>query len=166
VTAAVRLFDSGPLRLLPAAVREPRRAWLAILVGGALTLSGSLLLSSAASLLAPTLGKPDFPLRGAMAFGSLVLFAPLVETLIMAAVLSLLARFLSPTVAVLSSAALWGVAHSLQASVWGLVIWWPFVIFSTLYMVWRERSTWAAIGVVAATHALQNLVPGWTIAFA
>jgi len=160
-----QLFDSGPLRLLPAAVREPRRAWLAIPVGAALTLSGSLLLSWAASTIAPTLAKPDFPVRGATTFGLLVLFAPLVETLIMAAVLSLLARFLSPTATVLSSAALWGVAHSLQAPVWGLVVWWPFVIFSTLYMVWRERSVLAAIGVAAATHALQNLVPGWTIAF-
>ena len=160
-----QLFDSGPLRLLPAAVREPRRAWLAIPVGAALTLSGSLLLSWAASTIAPTLAKPDFPVRGATAFGLLVLFAPLVETLIMAAVLSLLARFLSPTATVLSSAALWGVAHSLQAPVWGLVVWWPFIIFSTLYMVWRERGVIAAIGVATATHALQNLVPGWTIAF-
>ncbi len=166
MTAAVRLFDSGPLRLLPAVLREPRRAWLAILVGAALTLSGSLILSWAASTFAPTLAKPDFPSRGPMAFGLLVLFAPLVETLIMAGVLSLLARFLSPTLAVLGSAALWGVAHSLQAIVWGLVVWWPFLIFSTLYLVWRERGTATAIGVAAATHALQNLVPGWTIAFA
>ena len=166
MTAAVRLFDSGPLRLLPAAVREPRRAWLAIPVGAALTLSGSLLLSWTASTIAPTLAKPDFPMRGLPAFGLLVLFAPIVETLIMAIVLSLLARFFSPTVTVLGSAALWGVAHSLQAPVWGLVVWWPFVIFSTLYMVWRERGVVAAIGVAAATHALQNLVPGWTIAFA
>ena len=163
--AAVRLFDSGPLRLLPAALRDPRRAWLAIPVGAALTLSGSLFLSWAASTIAPELAKPDFPARGAIAFGALVLFAPVVETLIMAALLGLLARFLTPTATVLTSAALWGVAHSLQAPVWGLVVWWPFVIFSTLYMVWRQRSVVAALGVAAATHALQNLVPGWTIAF-
>ena len=166
MTVAVRLFDSGPLRFLPEAIREPRRAWLAILIGAALTLSGSLLLSWAVSSIAPTLAKPDFPSRGPTAFGLLVLFAPLVETLIMAIVLSLLGRFLTPTLAVLSSAALWGGAHSLQATVWGLVVWWPFVIFSTLYMVWRERSVLAAIGVATATHLLQNLVPGWTIAFA
>ena len=163
--AAVRLFDSGPLRLLPAALREPRRAWLAIPVGGALTLSGSLLLSWLASVIAPALAKPDFPLRGPVAFGALVLFAPVVETLIMAALLSLLARFLSPTATVLSSAALWGIVHSLQASAWGFVVLWPLVIFSTLYMVWRERSVPAALAVVAATHALQNLAPGWAIAF-
>jgi len=165
VIAAVRLFDSGPLRLLPAAVREPRRAWLAILVGAALSLSGSLILSWLASMIAPSLAKPDFPLRGPMAFGALVLFAPVVETLIMAVLLSLLARVLGPTPAVLASAALWGVAHSLQTPVWGLVVWWPFVIFSTLYMVWRQRSVAAALAVAAATHALQNLAPAWAIAF-
>ncbi len=104
-------------------------------------------------------------MRGPVAFLLLFAFAPLVETLIMAAVLSLLAHFLSPTPAVLLSAALWGIAHSLQAAAWGLVIWWPFVIFSTLYMVWRERSIMAALGVATATHALQNLLPALTIAF-
>jgi len=165
MTTAVRLFDSGPLRLLPAALREPRRAWLAILIGVALTLSGSLLLSWLATMIAPTLAKPEFPMRGPIAFLLLILFAPLVETLIMAGVLSLLARFLTPTLAVLASALLWGIAHSLQAAVWGLVIWWPFLIFSTLYMVWRERSVWAALGVVTATHALQNLGPALLIAY-
>ncbi len=165
MSAAVRLFDSGPLRLLPAPLREPRRAWLAILVGASLTVSGSLILSGLATMVAPTLAKPEFPMRGPVAFLLLILFAPLVETLIMAGVLSLLARFLTPTHAVLASALLWGIAHSLQAAVWGLVIWWPFLIFSTLYMVWRERSVWAALGVVTTTHALQNLLPALAIAF-
>jgi membrane protease YdiL (CAAX protease family) len=104
-------------------------------------------------------------MRGSVAFLLLFAFAPFVETLIMAALLTVLARFMSPTFAVLISAALWGIAHSLQAAVWGLVIWWPFVIFSTLYMVWRERSVVAALGVATATHALQNLLPALKIAF-
>ena len=162
---AAGLFDSGPLRFLPAALREPRRAWLAILIGAALTLAGSLALSAIATHVTPTLEKPDFALKGPLAFWLLFAFAPLVETLIMAAVLSLLIRFLSPTNAVLVSALLWGLAHSSQAAAWGLVIWWPFVIFSTLYLVWRERSVWAALGVATATHALQNLLPALKIAF-
>jgi len=40
-----------------------------------------------------------------------------------------------------------------------------FLIFSTLYMVWRERSVWAALGVVTTTHALQNLGPALLIAY-
>ncbi len=163
--AAVGLFDGGPLRLLPAAIREPRRAWLAIPVGAALSLAGSLVLSAIATIFAPALATPDFPMGGTTVFLLLFLFAPLVETLIMAAVLSILARFMSPTAAVLASAGLWGIAHSLQAAAWGLVIWWPFVIFSTLYMTWRERSVWAALGVASATHALQNLLPALKIAF-
>ena len=165
IPAAVGSFENGPLRLLPAAVRQPRRAWLAILVGAALTLAGSLALSSLANLFAPSLATPDFPKRGLTVFLLLFLFAPLVETLVMAIVLTVLARFLTPTLAVFASAALWGVAHSLQAAAWGLVIWWPFVIFSTLYMVWRERSVAAGIGVAAATHALQNLLPALMVAF-
>jgi len=159
VAAAARLFDSGPLRFLPAALREPRRAWLAILVGWLLSFGGSLFLSWAAQGLAPDLGKPEFPLSGAIAFLLLTIFAPVTETLIMAAILAMLTRVLPATVAILVSALLWGIAHSLQAPVWGLVIWWPFLIFSTLYIVWRQRGTWVAIGVSASTHALQNLAP-------
>ncbi len=162
---AARLFETGPLRFLPAALREPRRVWLAILVGFLLSFCGSIFLSWAAQGLAPALGKPEFPMSGVTAFLLLVVFAPLIETLIMAAILALLTRFLPATAAVLFSALLWGIAHSLQAAAWGLVIWWPFVIFSTLYLVWRERSVWAAIGVATATHALQNLLPAIKIAF-
>lgn len=154
---AVGLFDSGPLRLLPSAVREPRRAWLAILIGAALTLAGSLALSWMATSVAPALARPDFPMKGPVAFLLLFAFAPFVETLIMAAVLSLLARFLSPTLAVLLSAALWGIAHSLQAAAWGLVIWWPFLIFSTLFVTWSRRSLLAAFAMAAAVHGLHNL---------
>ena len=95
----------------------------------------------------------------------LVLFAPLVETLIMAALLTGLALIVSPTAAVLITALMAGLVHSYVAAAWGLVIWWPFVIFSTLYMVWRERSVIAALGVATATHALQNLLPALKIAF-
>ena len=165
MTVAVRLFDGGPLRFLPESLREPRRAWLSIMVGVALTVSGSLILSWIASQVAPSLAKPDFPMRGATAFILLVVFAPVVETLIMAAVLSILARFVSETTAVLSSALLWGIAHSLQAAVWGLVIWWPFLIFSALFMVWRQRGFLAGLGVAATSHALQNLVPAIVIAY-
>lgn len=122
-------------------------------------------MAAVATWIAPTLATPAFPQRGLVAFLLLVAFAPFVETLIMAAVLTVLVRFLSPTLAVMASAALWGIAHSLQAAAWGLIIWWPFVIFSTLYLVWRERSVMAAIGVVTATHALQNLYPALMIAF-
>ena len=154
-----RLFDTGLLRLLPLPLREPRQLWLSIIVGWALSFGGSVLLSAAAQALAPDLGTPDFPMSGVPALLLLAVFAPVVETLIMALVLSLLTRFLSATASILVSALLWGIAHSLQAPVWGLIVWWPFLIFSTLFVVWRQRGLWAGIGVAAATHALQNLIP-------
>ena len=157
--ATALMLDSGPLRFLPAALREPRRAWLAILTGWALSFAGSILLSWAVQGLAPGLGKPSFPMTGLPIFLMLTVFAPLVETLIMAGVLAILARFMPAAAAILASAILWGIAHSLQAPVWGLIIWWPFLIFSTLYMVWRQRGVWAGIAVAATTHALQNLGP-------
>ena len=100
-----------------------------------------------------------------MALFLLVAFAPLLETLIMAGFLALFLRFLPPAGAILLSAAGWGVAHSLEALGWGLVIWWPFLIFSTLFVVWRQRGFWAGFGVAAATHALQNLGPALKVAF-
>ena len=73
--------------------------------------------------------------------------------------LALLVRLTSPTAAVVVSAAGWGIAHSTAAPGWGLVIWWPFVIFSTLFLTWRKRSTLAAIGMATAAHAAHNLLP-------
>jgi hypothetical protein len=163
--APVRLLDDSFLRFLPAPLREPRRAWLAILIGWALSIIGSLALAALSKAIAPALPTPEFPMKGPIAFFLLVVFAPLLETLIMAGFLSLFLRFLPPAAAILLSAAGWGVAHSLEAIGWGLVIWWPFLIFSTLFVVWRQRGFWAGIGVAAAAHALQNVGPAWVVAF-
>ena len=164
-SAPARLFDDSFLKLLPSPLREPRRAWLAILTGWALSIIGSLALAALAKVAAPQLPAPEFPLKGPVALFLLVAFAPFVETLIMAGFLSLFLRFLPPAAAILLSAAGWGVAHSLEALGWGLVIWWPFLIFSTLFVVWRQQGFWAGVGVAAATHALQNLGPGLVVAF-
>jgi hypothetical protein len=161
-----RLFDDNFLRFLPSPLREPRRAWLAILIGWALSLSGSLILSTLWKFVAPELPLPDMSkFRGVPGFLALDVFAPFFETLIMAGFLSLFLRFVPPAAAILLSAAGWGIAHSLEAASWGLVIVWPFLIFSTLYVVWRPRGFWTAVGVVAATHMLHNFYPSWVVAF-
>lgn len=165
VQPPVRLFDESFLKFLPAQLREPRRAWLAIPVGWALSILGSLALAAVFSALMPQLKGPEFPMKGWGALFALVLFAPFFETLIMAGLIWLFERILPTTGAIAASAVLWGIFHSTQALGWGLVIWWPFLIFSTLYVVWRERGFWAGIGVAATTHALQNLGPGLVIAF-
>lgn len=150
---------SRPLAFLPNTLFEPRKPWLTIAVAWACAFFGSLLLSALASQLVPDAG-PEFPevAPGLLLF-LLVVFAPVVETLIMGAVLLVLNRLLGFLPAVLLSAAGWGVAHSLQAPAWGLVIWWPFLIFSIVFLTWRRRSLAAAFGLPMVIHGLQNLGP-------
>ncbi|MEQ7872855.1 CPBP family glutamic-type intramembrane protease [Sphingomonas sp. ASV193] len=149
---------------LPAPLREPTSWWKSAGLGWALAFGGSLILSALVSRLFPSLGTPRFPVSGAYAFFLLVIFSPLVETLIMGGALLLLLRFLPPGAAIVVSAVGWGIAHSTAAPAWGLIIWWPFLILSTLFVAWRERGIGAAMGIAALTHALQNLVPGTFVA--
>jgi len=151
------------LSFLPKPILEARRPWLAILVGWLTTTIPSLALAFLVSRLFPALDQPEFQLPPAVALIAIVIISPLIETLIMAAVLSLLLRFVPAIVAILVSAAGWAIMHSLQASAWGLVIWWPFLIFSTLYVVWRQRSLKLAVAIPAAVHALNNLGPALLI---
>ena len=92
-------------------------------------------------------------------FVRLVVIAPLIETLIMAAAIEIMLLVLPPRFVVIASSVGWGIAHSYLAVAWGLVIWWPFLIFSTLYVTWRGQGRAIAIGIVFAVHALNNLGP-------
>ena len=148
-----------PVSWLPPPLLEARAPLRAILIGWLTAFLPSLVLGGAVSLLLPRMGQPEMAISSARMVALFVLFAPVIETLIMAGVLSLLLRFLPATVAVLVSAAGWGIAHSLAAPAWGLVVWWPFLIFSVLYVTWRKQSMLAALAIPAATHGLQNLVP-------
>jgi hypothetical protein len=162
----VRLFDDNLLRFLPAPIREPRQAWLAIPIAWLLSFLGSIALAGLVQWLAPDAQAVEIPKLPAWAiiFGFAV-FSPVVESILMGLGLKLLQRWLNPPAAILFSAAAWGVFHSLQVPVWGLAIWWPFLIFSTLFVVWEQRGFWTAVGVAAATHCLQNLGPSLAIAF-
>ena len=152
------------VRYLPAAIQEPRRPLIAILVGWALAFFPSLALSALTQLLLPQVEHPQFEItQGTILL--FVLFAPFVETLIMAAFLELMLRLkLPPALAIVLSAIGWGAAHSAAAPAWGLVIWWPFLIFSTLYVTWSKRSIAGAVLLVTAVHALQNLFPSLLLA--
>jgi hypothetical protein len=142
----------------------PRSALAAILVGWPLALLPSLALSVVVNALLPQVAGPSFNAKGQAVFALLVVFSPVLETLIMAGVLSVLLRLVSPTRAILASSVGWGIAHSLAAPSWGLVIWWPFLVFSTLFTVWRDRSLWLALAIPAAVHMLQNVGPAILVA--
>ena len=144
---------------LPGFLYEPRQPARAILLAWPLVTIPALGLAALWAWLLPGAETPVFEGDPKIEFFLVEVFAPLVESLIMAAVLELLLWFLPPAWAIGLSAIGWGVAHSIQAPTWGLVIWWPFLIFSTLYVTWRQRSKLGAVGIAAAVHALNNLIP-------
>jgi len=131
----------------------------------ACSLAGAMVLSAAATAAFPAVEGPEFQLRGWPFMIAVAVFAPLVETIILAATLEILRRLVRPWVAIALSAAGWGAAHSSATPMWGLVIWWPFVIFSLAYLVWRDRSLLAGAGIAFAVHAIQNAVAAVPNAF-
>ena len=154
-----------PVSFLPQALREPSRPLRALAVAWLTAFFPTLALGAAASTLLPNSSMPQFPQMDQYLFWLIVVGAPVLETMIMGAALILLTLFVSPTVAVLLSSAGWGIAHSTAAPAWGLVIWWPFLIFSTLFLTWRRRSLLAALAIAATAHALHNLLPALTLVF-
>jgi hypothetical protein len=145
---------------LPRALIEARRPIVAISTAWLLTFPISILLALLLAVFVPGSEQPKFPFQGFDLFWRLVIFAPALETLIMGVFLLILLQFLRPTAAVLITSLCAGLAHSYApngVAIWGLVIWWPFLIFSTLFVVWRERSLWAAFSMAALAHALHNL---------
>ena len=163
---ATAVFADGPLSLFPAPLREARRAWLALPLAWLFCIVPSLAFAYLVQNVAPQLDLPEFPVKGPVGFLALAVFAPIVETFILAACITLFRLVFSPTVTVFLSAIGWGVAHSLQASAWGFVVWWPFLIMSMLYIVWRQRGFWVAIAMPAAVHMLQNAGPAYQVTLA
>jgi hypothetical protein len=162
--ATAALGSDTPLKFLPRAIRVPRQPLRAIAIGWLTAFPASILLAVLGAWLMPNAPLPEFHLNGALVVFALVIFSPAAETLIMGAVLLLLLRFFPAAVAIAISAAGWGIAHSLEAPMWGLVIWWPFLVFSTLFVTWRDRSLWLAFLLPMCVHALQNLIPALMIA--
>ncbi len=154
-----------PLHYLPRAIRVPERPLRAIAVGWLTAFPASLLLAIVAAALLPQARQPQFDVSGAGAMVALVLFSPVVETLIMGAILLVLERIVPAAAAVAASAVGWGIAHSMVAPIWGMVIWWPFLVFSTLFVTWRSRSLPLAFAIPMSVHALQNLIPALLVAF-
>ncbi len=158
-------FEDGPLSLFPKVLREPRRAWLVIPLAWLACIVPSIGLAYVIQSVAPNLDLPEFPIKGHVGFLALAVFAPIVETFILAAMVAIFLLMFPPSVAVFLSAVSWGIAHSLQASAWGFVVWWPFLIMSMLYVVWRQRGLWLAILIPAAVHMLQNAGPAYQVAY-
>lgn len=146
-----------PLPLLPRFLFETDRSKARyVILLWLLAIVPSLALSGLVGLLAPQAEPPELATEGSVALVLIVVVAPLIETLIMGAVLLGLDKLMGPRLAVVASALLWAIAHSLSAPIWGLVVWWPFLLFSIAFLTWRKIGLLTAIAIVTAAHALQN----------
>ena len=133
-----------------------------------LSFAGAAAIAALLDAILPKLEQPDFSMffgKGFVTVFALAVATPLIETLILAVTCSIMLRFVRPELAILLSSLGWAVAHSYKAPVWGLVIFWPFIIFSTLYVVWKQRSLTAGITMPFAAHFLHNLYPSIAIGF-
>lgn len=89
---------------------------------------------------------------------SAVVFAPLVETLVLGGGLWLLSRLSHrPLFVAAASSVLWGCLHGASGLIWFFGTFWSFYVFSCSYLAWRPSSWWRAYAVAAAPHALINL---------
>ncbi|MHC4439586.1 MAG: hypothetical protein ACYS3S_19690, partial [Planctomycetota bacterium] len=83
---------------------------------------------------------PKFEGSGLYLLILLVIFGPLLETLLMSGGLWILSYITKRQVLLaIISAFIWAVLHSYYALPWGLVVIWPFFTFSCSYLAWRKR---------------------------
>lgn len=95
---------------------------------------------------------------------SAVVVGPLLESMLMAVVFAVLERLLPQRVSsghrmmllTLFSAFFWSVAHGLVAMGWGVVTFWPFVVFSFMFLRWERQGLTQGIAAAALVHALHN----------
>ena len=132
-------------------------AWRA----GLLALVPSLMISTVVVVALPG-QSPELRMNApaiVVVFGTLVL-SPWTETILMWPVLWGLQRFIAGrTQVAVASAIFWGLLHSLAAPTWGIVIAWPFFVFSVCFLAWGEKSRKRAIVATALTHTFQNVLP-------
>ncbi|MFC0676518.1 hypothetical protein ACFFGH_01465 [Lysobacter korlensis] len=156
------MTDAGAWpRIIPQAARANLALYGAL--AGAVSLFGSVLLATLAGAAADgagfadaTQGLPDWDANLLDLFG-LVVFAPLVETALLSALLAILGRFIRQRVWIATIAALvWGGLHGAVAPLWFFGTVWAFFVFAWSYLAWRPRSYWHAFAAAAIPHALQN----------
>lgn len=109
-------------------------------------------------------GWPEYPreMLPRLLLGVCVV-SPIVETFGLAVILWILRRLMTrtefvPWVAALLCAG----AHSLARPLWGIEIFWSFVIFSLCYLTWEKKSVLLGFWMTVILHALHNLVPTLT----
>lgn len=86
-----------------------------------------------------------------------VILAPIVETVLLAGVLTVLQAWIkSPTRAAIASGVLWGVVHGIISPIRFLGSVWAFIVFSLAYIAWRKVSVPRGLVAAAVPHVLGN----------
>lgn len=89
---------------------------------------------------------------------AVVMLAPLVETALMFPIIAILQRLLGTKWLIVAlSATLWALLHGLVNVGWGLITFWPFVVFSSAFLAWRRHGIWPTFAITASIHILHNL---------
>jgi membrane protease YdiL (CAAX protease family) len=136
--------------------------WIYILRTGLISLVPSIIIALILGLSGAITENtgPEFEGSALSLLITLVIIGPLLETLLLGGGLWILS-FITKRQVLLAviSAFIWAIMHSLIAPAWGLVVMWPFFVFSCSYLAWRKRSWWHAILVTSCVHAFQNILP-------
>lgn len=93
-----------------------------------------------------------------------VLIGPLVESMLMVVVFAVLERLLPQRVwpdhrtmlLTLFSALFWSAVHGVVSIGWGVVTFWPFVVFSFMFLRWERQSLIQGIAAATSVHVLHN----------
>ena len=89
-------------------------------------------------------------------FGT-VFFAPIVETYILAVLITILSSFIQNKFHVaIVSGLLWGIGHAAFGLLWFFAPAWIFFVLTCSYMAWREKSFKHAYFAAFIPHALNN----------
>ncbi|HPS02842.1 MAG TPA: hypothetical protein PLA90_14985 [Candidatus Sumerlaeota bacterium] len=90
-----------------------------------------------------------------------VLFAPIVETLLLAFFLWLAGRVVhSVNALAILGGLVAAMGHSLVWLPWAFIIFWPFYVMSRTLLAWRPSGMAYALGVTTGIHVTYNLIPG------
>jgi hypothetical protein len=119
--------------------------------------SVTLIITTAFDLRSPNEHSTSPGLTASDFFG-MVLFAPIVETLILSFMLRwLLKRGLNELPAAMTCALIWGLLHATLSPFRFLPSAWGFFIFACSYLAWRGQSYKKAFAAAAIPHSLANL---------
>jgi membrane protease YdiL (CAAX protease family) len=132
-------------------------AWPIALVPSVALVAGAYSLLALAGANMAELGPPERSTTLAAVLGTVV-FAPVVETLALAALLRLLSSLSeNATLVAAASAVVWGCLHALFGALWFFGTVWSFFVFSCAYLAWRKASFRQALVAACVPHALVNL---------